>query len=199
MAHLYPRRWAISISLVEYGRIQIYLPKYVLPGNYPTMGWTRTRSSQAWAFIDTHVFTPGLLNTFTFGGNRDGIQDDGNVDGHQPGAASAIVDLIGLQGVNQQGIKTPGGSPVFSIDGYSDIYVQPGGTFIANKNFTYADSMTWAFSKHILKYGGELRTYGDFNGQVDNSNYGQFTFNGSLSGGHSRLLQVRGRTTIIQS
>ncbi|HKX00827.1 MAG TPA: TonB-dependent receptor [Bryobacteraceae bacterium] len=165
-----------------YGRIQIYLPKYVLPGNYPTMGWTRTRSSQAWAFTDTHVFTPGLLNTFTFGGNRDGIQDDGNVDGHQPGAASAIVDLIGLQGVNQQGIKTPGGSPVFSIDGYSDIYVQPGGTFIANKNFTYADSMTWAFGKHILKYGGELRTYGDFNGQVDNSNYGQFTYNGSLSG-----------------
>jgi hypothetical protein len=165
-----------------YGRIQVYLPKYVLPGNYPTLNWTRLRHSYAWAVTDTHVFSPTLLNTATFGGNRDGIEDDVKVNGYQPGSGSSIVDLIGLQGVNQQGVKTPGGSPVFSIDGYSDTYIQPGGPVTANKNFTYADSMTWAVGKHIVKYGAELRTYGDYNGQVPNSNYGNFTFNGTFSG-----------------
>ena len=165
-----------------YGRIQIYLPRYVLAGNYPTMNWTRLRQSHAWAFTDTHVFTPTLLNTFTFGGNRDGLKDDEKVDGYQPGSGSAIVDLLGLQGVNQQGVKTPGGSPVFRITGYDNIAIQPGGFRLSGRNFTYADSMTWAFGKHIVKYGGELRTYGDFNGTVPNSNYGDFRFNGSLSG-----------------
>ncbi len=165
-----------------YGRLQVYLPRYVLAGNYPTMNWTRLRHSYAWAVTDTHVFSPTFLNTATFGGNRDGIEDDVKVDGYQPGAGSAIVDLIGLQGVNQQGIKTPGGSPVFSIDGYSDIYIQPGGPTTPNKNFTYADSMTWSVGKHIVKYGAELRTYGDFNGQPPNTNYGDFTYNGIFSG-----------------
>jgi len=165
-----------------YGRIQAYLPKYVLGGNYPTTGWTRTRQSYSWAFTDTHVFSPTLLNLFTFGGNRDGIKDDEKVDGYQPGTASAIVEEIGLQGVNQQGIKTPGGSPVFSISGYDSTSIQPGGSRLDNKNFTYADSMTWAIRKHILKFGGELRTYGNFNGTVSNANYGNFAFNGSFTG-----------------
>jgi hypothetical protein len=165
-----------------YGRFQAYLPKYVLGGNYPTTGWTRTRKSYSWAFTDTHVFSPTLLNSFTFGGNRDGITDDEKVGGYQPGSGSGIVEEIGLQGVNQQGIKTPGGSPVFRISGYDDTSIQPGGFRLANRNFTYADSMTWAIGRHILKYGGELRTYGDFNGTVPNTNYGDFRFNGSFTG-----------------
>jgi hypothetical protein len=165
-----------------YGRIQAYLPRYVLAGNYPASAWTRLRQSHSWAITDTHVFSPALLNTFTFGGNRDGIKDNEQVNGYQPGSASAIVQDIGLQGVNQQGIDTPGGSPVFRISGYDRLEIRQGGFRVDNRNFTFADSMTWAIKKHVVKFGGELRTYGDFNGQVPNANFGDFRFNGSFSG-----------------
>ena len=165
-----------------YGRIQIYLPRYVLAGSYPTTNSTLLRQSHAWAFTDTHVFSPTFLNTFTFGGNRDGLKSQVKVDGNQPGSGAEIVDLVGLQGVNQAGVHTPGGSPVFRIAGYSDLSIDPGGFRLSNRNFTYADSMTWAFGRHIVKYGGELRTYGDFDGRVPNANYGDFRYNGSFSG-----------------
>ena len=42
--------------------------------------------------------------------------------------------------------------------------------------------MTWAIRKHILKYGAEVRTYGNFNGTVGNANFGNFAFNGSFTG-----------------
>jgi hypothetical protein len=165
-----------------YGRIQVYLPRYVLAGNYPTTAWTRLRQSHSWVITDTHVFSPALLNTFTFGGNRDGIKDNEEVDGFQPISGSAVVEQLGLQGVNQQGIQRPGGSPVFKISGYDDIYVQPGGFYVANRNFTFADSMTWAKGKHVIKFGGEQRSYGDYNEQVPNENFGSFAFNGVFSG-----------------
>jgi hypothetical protein len=164
-----------------YGRIQAYLPRYVLAGSYPTLGWTRLRQSHSWVVTDTHVFSPTLLNTFTFGGNRDGIRDNEKVDGYQPVSGSAVVEQLGLQGVNQQGIQRPGGSPVLSISGYDDIYVQPGG-FYSSRNFTFADSMTWAIEKHVIKFGGEQRTYSYFDGAVANENFGSFQFNGSFSG-----------------
>jgi Carboxypeptidase regulatory-like domain len=165
-----------------YGRIQAYLPRYVLSASYPTLVWTRLRQSHSWVVTDTHIFSPALLNTFTFGGNRDGIKDNEEVDGFQPISGSAVVEQIGLQGVNQQGVQRPGGSPIFKISGYDDIDVQPGGFYVANRNFTYADSMTWGVKKHVVKFGGELRTYSDYNEQVPNENFGSFEFNGSFSG-----------------
>jgi hypothetical protein len=165
-----------------YGRIQGYLPRYVLAGNYPTTTWTRLRQSHSWVITDTHVFSPTLLNTFTFGGNRDGIKDNEKVDGYQPISGSAVVEQLGLQGVNQQGVQRPGGSPVFKISGYDDIDIQPGGFFVPNRNFTFADSMTLAVAKHVVKFGGELRTYGDYNETVPNENFGSFEFNGAFTG-----------------
>jgi Carboxypeptidase regulatory-like domain/TonB dependent receptor-like, beta-barrel len=165
-----------------YGRIQAYLPRYVLSGNYPGTNWTRLRQSHSWVITDTHVFSPTLLNSFTFGGNRDGIKDNEPVDGYQPGQGSAVVKDLGLAGVNQQGINTPGGSPIFRISGYSRIEIRQGGFRLDGRNFTFADSMTYATGKHVVKFGGELRTYSDFNGQVPNQNFGDFQFNGSFSG-----------------
>jgi len=164
-----------------YGRIQAYLPRYVLAGSYPTTNWTRLRQSHSWAFNDTHVFSPTLLNSFTFGGNRDGLRDNEKVDNYQPASGSSVTQEVGLQGVNQASVERPGGSPIFSINGYDDIYVQPGGN-IAYTNFTFADSVTWAIGKHILKFGGEQRSYKDFDNRVPNENFGSFDFNGSLSG-----------------
>ncbi len=165
-----------------YGRFQAYLPKYVLSSEYPTTGWTRTRHSYSWVVTDSHVFSPRLVNTFTFGGNRDRLDDDGEVDGYTPPSGADLVSKMGLQGVNAKGITSPGGSPIISISGYSDINIQPGGYNLSGRNFNFADSVTWAKGRHVVKIGGELRTYGDYNEQVPNENFGSFSFNGRFTG-----------------
>src|SRR5207247_1936474 len=90
------------------------------------------------------------------------------------------------QGVNQANVERPGGSPVFRITGYGDdegiIEIPPGGFRLADRNFNFADNITWSAGRHVFKFGGELRTYGDFNGEVPNNNFGNFRFNGAFSG-----------------
>jgi hypothetical protein len=165
-----------------YGRVQAYLPRYLLAGGYPALAFTRLRQSHSWVITDTHVFSPTVVNVFTFGGNRDGIKDNEVVDGFQPGSGSEIVKTLGLQGVNQAGVERPGGSPVFQISGYDTIAIAPGGFLVSGRNFNFGDSVTWAAGKHVVKVGGELRAYGDFDSRVPNANFGDFTFNGAWSG-----------------
>jgi hypothetical protein len=165
-----------------YGRIQGYLPRYVLAGSYPTTTGTRLRQSHAWVFTDTHVFSPKLVNNFTFGGNRDGIKDSEVVDGIQPPSASDLVKKLGIQGVNQAGVDRPGGSPVFAVTGYSTISVQAGGFQVGGPHLTFSDNVTWATGKHVVKIGFEQRTYGSYDERVPNDNFGNFVFNGSFSG-----------------
>ena len=165
-----------------YGRIQTYRPKYVLSSNYPATGWTRLRHSYSWAVTDSHVFSPNLVNSFTFGGNWDGMNDNEMVDGYQPASGADLVQKMGLQGVNKAGISSPGGSPEFYISGYDGIYINPGGYYRSARNFNVADSVTWAKGRHVLKLGGELRTYSNYNEMVSNENYGVFDFNGRFTG-----------------
>ena len=165
-----------------YGRIQTYRPKYVLSSNYPATGWTRLRHSYSWAVTDSHVFSPNLVNSFTFGGNWDGMNDNEMVDGYQPASGADLVQKMGLQGVNKAGISSPGGSPEFYISGYDGIYINPGGYYRSSRNFNVADSVTWAKGRHVLKLGGELRTYSNYNEMVSNENYGVFDFNGRFTG-----------------
>jgi hypothetical protein len=165
-----------------YGRIQTYRPKYVLSSNYPATGWTRLRHSYSWAVTDSHVFSPNLVNSFTFGGNWDGMNDNEMVDGYQPASGADLVQEMGLQGVNKAGISSPGGSPEFYISGYDGIYINPGGYYRSARNFNVADSVTWAKGRHVVKIGGELRTYSNYNEMVSNENYGVFDFNGRFTG-----------------
>ena len=127
-----------------FGRIQTYFPKYVNAGTYPALASTQLRPNYAWVFTDTHVFSPNLVNTFSTGGNRDALSYGKEVDGRKPGLASDIVKMLGLQGVNQQGLTPGGGSPVFSVTGYSTISVTAGGYYLADRNFNFADNVSWA-------------------------------------------------------
>lgn len=164
-----------------FGRLSVYLPRYVLSGNYPALAWTRLRQSHSWALSDTHVFSPALVNTFTFGGNRDRVSDGEKVNGYQPPTGDTVVNAIGLQGVNPQGYSAMG-FPVMKISGYSDITVQPGGVVDIGKNFSYADSLSWSKGRHVFKFGGELRLLSDYNGAIPEGTYGSFTFDGRFTG-----------------
>jgi hypothetical protein len=165
-----------------YGRFNAYLPRYVLPGNYPALASTRLRQSHSWAAVETHLFSPNLVNTFTFGGNRDGIIDGQVVDGYEAVNGDKVVSNIGLQGVNPKSLSSRGGGfPSTTIAGFSTLTVTFGGPF-NDRNFSFADSVNWARGKHVVKVGGELRTYRNYNGRVVDGVYGNFNFDGSLTG-----------------
>ena len=173
----------VSANNSIYGRLQMYFPQYVLVGNYPETIWTKTRHSYSWAITDTNTFSPSLVNSFTFGGNFDAENYDGLVDGVQPASGAQLVEETGLQGVNQAGINTPGGSPIYNISGFDELSIVPGGYDRPGQNFNVADSLTWAKGKHVLKFGGELRTYSTYNQNiVPNENYGSFSFDGAFTG-----------------
>ena len=164
-----------------FGRFTAYLPRYVNVGAYPALAGTTLRQSHSWSIVDTHVFSPRAVNSFTFGGNRDAIQYAIEVDGHQPPSGAKVVSDLGIGGVNPGGFATPGGFPTMNITGYSSIDVQTGGPVISPKSFTFADALSWSTGKHVFKFGGELRTFMTYDGRVPAGTYGAFTFDGSLS------------------
>ncbi len=164
-----------------YGRFNAYLPRYVQAGNYPALFSTRLRQSHSWAAVETHLFSPTLLNTFTFGGNRDGIIDGRTVDNNTPASGDKVIADLGLTGVNPKGLSDRGGGfPIMNITGFSTLTVVHGGPF-DDTNFSFADAASWSKGKHVFKFGGELRLYRNYNGRVPDSTYGNFTFDGSFS------------------
>ncbi len=165
-----------------FGRYINRVTPYVLAGSFPNYGqWTRKRWHHSIVVSDTHVFSPTLVNTLRWGWIKDWIKDGDTVDGFTPVNGDAVVKAIGLQGVNPKGYSAEGG-PSVDITGMTSLSVQPGGLNTAVRNFDYADSMTWSKGAHVLKFGGELRTFRSFNGSIATGTYGQFSFNGSLSG-----------------
>ena len=74
------------------------------------------------------------------------------------------------------------GFPNMSIAGFSSLYQNAGGIGQDAHDFSYADSVTWSFSKHVLKFGGELKTFQQFVGTVPDGTYGSFGFEGNFSG-----------------
>jgi carboxypeptidase family protein/TonB-dependent receptor-like protein len=167
-----------------YGRFSAYLPRYITPGNYPTTGTSSRRQSHSWVFGDTHIFSPNMINTFTFGGNRDGRDVGIEINGYQPPQGAAVVADLGLVGLSPkvQSFGDKGsGFPIMDITGFSTITTSHGGRSDP-WHFTFADAITRSSPRHVLKFGGELRTYRDFNGLVPDATYGRFTFDGSLTG-----------------
>lgn len=166
-----------------YGRLSTYLPRYILPGSYPATTPTSRRQSHSWVFGDTHVFSPTLVNTFTFGGNRNGRDVGIEIDGYKPPSGSQVVQELGIQGLypSVTGLTEKGGGfPTMNATGYTAIDLSPGGR---NDpwNFSYADSVTWSTPRHVVKFGGELRTFRDFTGVVPAGSYGTFNFNGTFT------------------
>ncbi|HLU99869.1 MAG TPA: TonB-dependent receptor [Acidobacteriota bacterium] len=165
-----------------YGRfIRRYTP-YVTPGSFPNYGTrTRERDHRAWAFSDTHVFSPQLVNSFRFGWKTDFIEDGTEVEGIVPPRAADIIQQIGLQGVNQRNFDSMGG-PAFSITGMSGISI-PGGGVVGDDHLTsYANSLTWTKGRHVWKFGGELKRQSTFQGAIPADTFGSFNFDGSFTG-----------------
>jgi hypothetical protein len=154
---------------------------YVLPGSYPGLEWTRLRHNHHVAVTDTYVFSPRLVNTFKFGLYNEKYTDGGTVDGFTPKRGDDVVKLLGLQGVNPRGLSAQG-FPRMNVTGYSGLFVRPGGPGLNEKTWNFADNVTWTIGRHVMKFGGELRTFSNFNGAIPEGTYGVFGFDGSVAG-----------------
>ncbi|MBM3738146.1 MAG: hypothetical protein FJW39_20380 [Acidobacteria bacterium] len=154
---------------------------YVLPGSYPGLEWTRLRYNHHIAVTDTYVFSPRLVNTFKFGLYNEKFNDGETVDGFTPRKGDDVVKLIGLQGVNPRGLSAQG-FPRMNVTGYSGLFVRPGGPGLNEKTWNFADNLTWNIGRHVVKLGGELRTFSNFNGAIPEGTYGVFGFDGSVTG-----------------
>ncbi|MEK7407401.1 MAG: carboxypeptidase regulatory-like domain-containing protein [Acidobacteriota bacterium] len=171
----------LSAKNMLYGRFTQRRTPYVLSGGLPGFEWTRTRDHWQTVISDTHMFSPSLVNTFRFGWAHDKIVDGEQVDGRTPPKADEVVRAIGLQGVNRQKLSTMG-FPTMSITGFTTLDVTSGGVGADDNTFTFDESLTWVKDRHVWKFGGVLRRFSTFSSKISNSNYGNFTFNGVMTG-----------------
>ncbi|HUQ93667.1 MAG TPA: TonB-dependent receptor [Bryobacteraceae bacterium] len=154
---------------------------YVLPGNYPGLEWTRLRHNHHLAVTDTYILSSHIVNTLKVGYYNEKYNDGDTVDGFTPIHGDAVVKAIGLQGVNSQNLSAQG-FPRINVTGYGSLQVRAGGPAKNEKTYNFADNMTWTFGSHVVKFGGELRKFSEFNGSVPEGTYGAFDFNGSFTG-----------------
>lgn len=171
----------ISDKNTIYGRYVTNWFFYILPGSYPGLEWTRLRRNHHLAVEDTHIFSPNMVNTARFGLYNEKIHDGDTVSGFTPQKGDAVVSAIGLQGVNPRSLSAQG-FPAMRITGYSPLSVRPGGFIHDDYTWSYADSMTWTKSSHVMRFGVEGRKFANFDGSVPEGTYGSFRFNGFFTG-----------------
>ncbi|MEK7405493.1 MAG: carboxypeptidase regulatory-like domain-containing protein [Acidobacteriota bacterium] len=179
----------VSTNNTVYARWSYSPNIYVLDGGYPALKWTRRRDKQVVVIEDTHVFSPSLVNSIRFAHYPSKVNDGTQIGGVKPLTGDQVIKELGIQGVNRKNVTGVMGSPRINITGYDPIYIRTGGIIGNEKYWGYADSATWAFGRHVLKFGGEYKPISNFDGSVPQENYGVFAFNGSLTGyGHADFL-----------
>jgi hypothetical protein len=155
-------------------------------GPGPAFNNTQYRDHRGTVVSDTHIFTPTVVNSFTFGHTTDFLKQgekDGNVD---PLTGDQVLKTIGLQGTNQQGLQTMA-FPTMNITGLTNWTIRNAGGYTDNITTndginSFLDTLTWAKGKHVIKVGAEVRHFWRYSGGVSQDVYGNFTFDGTFTG-----------------
>jgi outer membrane receptor protein involved in Fe transport len=163
------------------GRVIENWDLYVLPTNLPAFSWTRVRFNIHTVVEDTYIISPTLVNVARVGFYKEKYTDGMPLYGVTPFKGDQAVKQIGLQGVNPKGYSAEG-FPDLAITGYPTMSTQPGGERQNDHNWGYADNLTWNKGRHVFKFGGEYKPQSRFSGFIPDGTYGNFTFDGSLSG-----------------
>jgi len=178
-------QWRIDHNLSDsnslFVRYNFYRVPYILSRNLPAFTWTRVRKYSRGIVSDTHVFSPGVVNTFRFGWRGNYILDGDNLEGVNPTLGDEAVAAIGLQGVNPAGLSGQG-FPRMDITGISSLQTSAGGLRADHFNFHWEDSINWTIGRHVWKFGFQLMRFNNFDGLVDEGTYGSFRFDGSFTG-----------------
>lgn len=171
----------ISDKNTIHGRLSMIWGSYIRYIDYPALIRTRTRPNFHTTVEDTHVFSPALVNTVRFGLYKETLKDGDPVHGVSPVKGDQAIKELGIQGVNPQGLSAMG-FPIMAISGFSNIAIQAGGITNDDRDWGFADTLTWAKGKHVLKVGGEYKPQSSYSALVPDGSYGSFTFNGSYTG-----------------
>jgi Carboxypeptidase regulatory-like domain/TonB dependent receptor-like, beta-barrel len=164
-----------------HGRLSMIWGRYIRYIDYPALIRTRTRPNLHTTIEDTHVFSPTLVNTARFGLYKETLKDGDTVNNFTPVKGDQVIKELGIQGVNPQGLSAMG-FPIMQITGYSNIAIQAGGITNDDRDWGFADTLTWAKGRHVLKIGGEYKPQSSFSALVPDGTYGSFNFNGSFTG-----------------
>lgn len=172
----------LNAKTLIFGRFINRLTPYVLPGPFPNLGtWTRSRDHHSTVLNVTRTFSPTFVNSAHWGWARDYFIDGTEVDGFQPQMADAAISAVGLQGVNRQGFSVMG-FPTISILGVQQLRSNIGGVNLNRNDHEISNNATWSIGRHVVKFGGEYRYFHDNPQAIPNDNFGNFNFNGSLTG-----------------
>lgn len=179
----------LSAKDLIFGRYINRLTPYVLVGPFPNLGtWTRNRKHHSMVVNYTRTISPNLVNSFHWGWARDWFIDGSTLDGFEPQKANDAISAIGLQGVNSQGFNVMG-FPTVTILGVQQLRSNIGGVNLNRNDQEFSNNATWSLGSHVLKMGGELRYFHDQPEGIPADNFGNFNFNGSLTGlGYSDFL-----------
>lgn len=158
---------------------------YIRPGSgFEWATYTQKRDHRQLVASDTHVFSPNLVNIFTFGHQTDFFLYGEEEKGIKPLTGAEAVAAIGLQGVNAKGYKAMG-FPTVAVNGMSTLSNSTGAINNVNSDNgvdTFVDNITWNKGKHVMKFGAEFRRYWFFSGSISNDVYGNFNFNANVTG-----------------
>ena len=169
-----------------YVRYMNRITPYNLAGANPALNNTSSRNQGQMVASDTWVMKPTLVNSFTFGYQWD-HQHAGEPElGFTPLTGDAADQKLGLQGVPTGSFKFEG-FPAMNVSGLTTLSLGGGGVNhnISNDSgiHTYNDLATWSHGKHVVKFGGNvMHLYFLVNATISTNVYGNFTFNGSVTG-----------------
>ena len=164
---------------------------YIRPGSgFEWAIYTQKRDHRQLVASDTHVFSPNLVNTFTFGHQTDFFLYGEEEKGIKPLYGDDGVKAIGLQGTNAKGYNAQG-FPQMTINGLSTLVNSTGAIDNINADDgvnSFIDTLTWTKGKHVLKFGGEYRRLLVVLRRLSNEVYGTFNFNATITGDRLRRL-----------
>jgi hypothetical protein len=175
--------YAIRDKNTAFVRFQGRFNPYYLPDSpaYPSLGWTRVRNHQNWVFQDTDIISPTLVNSARVGWLRDAVTDGATEHGFTPLSSKSAISQMGLQGVNSEGLNIAG-APAFTFDSISSFLPAEGGVIEDQNAILMADDISWVKGKHVMKFGGETRKYWNICSSTTQDMFGEYGFDGALSG-----------------
>jgi outer membrane receptor protein involved in Fe transport len=128
-----------------------------------------------------HVFNAAMVNELRLGADLEHVKQLSTLAGSNFTPAS-----IGINGfVQPNGQPWPPQDQGFPVISSSDLIDIGDGTAASNlddsRTYQFVDNFTWTRGRHTLIFGTDIRHAQD-NATTDNTPYGQFTFNGALTG-----------------
>jgi hypothetical protein len=167
---------------------------YVLANNLPSLFRTRLRYNNQYTLADTHVFSSNVVNEFQIARNFLKVFNGATEGGATPLQGATVIQQIGLQGIDTKGTQGIAGFPAMNIAGYANLSTPSGGLGNDEHDLVIQDALTWAFGRHVLKFGGNFINYRSSQGVVPD--FGSFSFDGSFTGnGYADFLLGLPRTS----